>query len=105
MQMPVIVGIILVIIFLIVFSEWFYHNFVGWKEVILDDQFFNVRILGATLVSMMVFFASFMGAAYITKCPSAEREGIFEKLNCEEYYKIKVQADSLSSNFSLDPKN
>jgi hypothetical protein len=95
MQMPVIVGIVLAIISLVVFSEWFYHNFVGWKEVIIDDQFFNLRIFGATVVSIFIFFVSFMGAAYVTKCPNEDRTGIFEKLNCEEYYKIKTQTDTL----------
>lgn len=95
MQMPVIVGVVLAIIFLIVFSEWFYHNFLGWKEVIVDDQFFSIRIVGATIVSMMIFFVSFFGAAYVTKCPSEERSGIFEKLNCTEYNKIKIQVGSI----------
>lgn len=93
--MPVAVGVILAIIFMIVFSGWFYHAYAGWKEVVIDDQFFKLRIVGATVFSMIIFFGSFMGIAYATKCPSEDRSGIFERLNCEEYNKIKLQADTL----------
>jgi len=93
--MAVIVGVIFIIIFLIVFSEWFYNAFTGWKEIVIDDQFYKLRIAGATVVSILIFFGGFMGVAYATKCPSEDRSGIFEKLNCEEYNKIKLEADTL----------
>ena len=95
MQMPVIVGVILAIVFMIVFSEWFYHTFVGWKEVVIDDQLFGLRIAGAAIFSMLILFGTFMGMAYVTKCPNEEREGVFEKLNCEEYQKIKLGASMM----------
>lgn len=88
--MPVVVGVCLSIIFLIVFSEWFYHNFLGWHEIVLDDRLYKLRIFVATIFSAGIFFASFVGMAYITKCPGEERQGVFEKLNCEEYNKIKT---------------
>lgn len=92
MQMPVAVGVLVSIIFLITFSEWFYHTFISWKEVIIDDRLFKFRIFGATTLSLFVISLSFLGAAYISKCPQTEREGIFERLNCEEYQKIKIKA-------------
>lgn len=97
MQMPVAVGVTLSVIFLVVFSEWFYHTFVGWKEVVLDDRLFKLRIAGATIFSMLIFFASFIGMAYYTKCPSAERSGFFENLNCEEYEKIMDRVGIIGS--------
>lgn len=90
MEMPVIVGIILAIIFLIVFSEWFYHMFAGWREIVIDDKFFNLRIVGASIVSILVLVISFVGMAYVTECPREEKPEIFERLNCEAYNKIKV---------------
>ncbi len=90
MQMPVAVGLLVTIIFLTVLSEWFYHTFIGWKEIILDDRLFRLRVAGATFLSLVIVFASFVGAAYVYKCPSEQREGIFESLNCEEYEKIRV---------------
>ncbi len=97
MQMPVVVGLLLAIIFLVVFSEWFYHTFIGWREVVIDDRLYKLRIFGASVVSVLVFLGSFLGVAYITKCPSEEREGIFEKLNCDEYNKIKTTAELFST--------
>ncbi len=92
MQMPVAVGVLVAIIFMVSFSEWFYHTFISWREVIVDDRLFKFRIFGATLLSLFVIMISFVGAAYVSKCPSSEREGIFERLNCEEYQKIKIKA-------------
>lgn len=98
MQMPVIVGVVLSIIFLVVFSEWFYHMFIGWREVVIDDKVYSLRIIAASAFSMILFFVSFLGMAYATKCPSEERVGVFERLNCTEYNKIKVQAGAVFGN-------
>ncbi|OGD83807.1 hypothetical protein A2572_03900 [Candidatus Collierbacteria bacterium RIFOXYD1_FULL_40_9] len=90
--MPVAVGVLVAIIFLIVFSEWFYHTVVGWREVIIDDRLFKYRVFGATALSLIVIMTTFVGAAYMSKCPSTtESDGVFEKLNCEEYQKIRVK--------------
>ncbi len=91
MQMPVAVGVLVAIIFMITFSEWFYHTFISWREVIIDDRLYKYRVFGATLLSLFVISISFVGAAYISKCSSAEREGIFERLNCDEYRDIRVK--------------
>lgn len=88
--MPVWVGVILAIIFMVVFSEWFFHAFVGWKEIILDDVFYGYRIAGASLLSILVIGSTFMVMAYVTECPNENREGVFERLNCEQYKKIRV---------------
>lgn len=92
MQMPVVVGVLVAIIFMISFSEWFYHTFVSWREVIVDDRLFKFRVFGATLFSLFIISISFVGAAYISKCPQTDREGIFERLKCDEYQKIKIKA-------------
>lgn len=92
MQMPVAVGVLVAIIFMISFSEWFYHTFISWKEVIIDDRLFKLRVFGATLLSLFIISLSFVGAAYVSKCPLTEREGVFERLNCEEYQRIKIKA-------------
>jgi len=90
MQMPVWVGVVLAIIFLTVFSEWFFHTVIGWGVVIVDDVFYQYRIAGATLLSIFIIGSTFMVMAYITECPNEEREGVFERLNCEKYQEIKV---------------
>lgn len=92
MQMPVAVGVLVAIIFTISFSEWFYQTFIGWREVIIDDRLIKFRIFGATILSLFVICLSFVGAAFVSKCPQSDRGGFFEKLNCEEYQKIKIKA-------------
>ena len=104
MQMPVAVGIILAIIFLIVFSESFYNAVSGWKEIVIDDQLYKLRIVTVVIVSMLVFFGGFMGLAYATKCPSEDKSGVFENLNCTEYNKIKLQANSLFGTVEVKEK-
>lgn len=92
MQMPVIVGVLVGVIFLVAFSEWFYNTFVAWKEVIIDDRVYNLRVFGATILSVGVILATFWGAAYFSKCNQPDREGYFEKLNCDEYKRIMVRS-------------
>lgn len=93
--MPVIVGIIVAVVFLVAFSEWFYHLISGWKEYVLDDVFFRYRIAGMSLLSIAIMSGTFYGMALINECPNETREGIFAKLDCEEYQKIKVGAEEL----------
>ena len=95
MQMPVIVGVVVAIIFIVGFSEWFYHLVAGWGEYVLDDVYFRYRIMGVSLLSMLVMSGTFYGMALINECPNEVREGLFASLNCEEYSKITVSAEKL----------
>lgn len=95
MQMPVIVGVVVTIIFLVAFSEWFYHMVTGWKEVVLDDIYFHYRIAGVSLLSILIMSGTFYGLALVNECPNENREGIFAKLNCEDFSKIKVETERL----------
>lgn len=91
--MPVIVGIVVAVIFLIAFSEWFYHLIIGWKNYVLDDEYFKYRIAGVSLLSVLVMSGVFYGVALVNECPNETREGIFAKLNCEQYSKITAGAE------------
>lgn len=93
--MPVIVGIILALIFLVAFSEWFYHMVSGWRELVLDDVYFKYRVVGTTLVTIFIITASFFGMALITECPNEVKEGWAARLRCEEYLKIKAGTDKI----------
>lgn len=95
MQMPVAVGVIVAIIFLVAFSEWFYHLVAGWKEIVVDDVYFKYRILGVSVFSIIVISSSFFGMALITECPNEEREGVFARLRCDEYLKIKAGTEKI----------
>ncbi|HCQ31378.1 TPA: hypothetical protein DIU27_03285 [Candidatus Collierbacteria bacterium] len=95
MQMPIVVGVILAIIFLVAFSEWFYHMVAGWGEIVIDDVYFKYRIAGVTLFSFVIISMTFFGMAIVTECPNEQREGPFAGLRCEEYLKIKAGTEKL----------
>lgn len=95
MQMPVIVGVIVAIIFLVAFSEWFYHMVEGWHEIVLDDTYFKYRIAGVTLFSFAIIGVTFFGMALINECPNQARSGPLANLRCDEYLKIKAGTDRL----------
>jgi hypothetical protein len=95
MEMPVIVGLVVAILFIVAFSEWFYHLVSGWGDFVLDDVYFRYRIMGISLFSMLIMGGTFYGMALINECPSEVREGLFAKLNCEEYSKIKVGTEKM----------
>src|SRR5258706_7240701 len=93
--MSVVVGVIVAIIFLVAFSEWFYHIVQGWKEIVLDDVYFGYRIIGVTLFSFFVIGVTFFGMALVNECPNKPEEGPFANLRCDEYLKIKAGTDQL----------
>jgi len=95
MQMPVIVGIVVAVLFLVAFSEWFYHLASGWGNYVLDDVYFRYRIMGVSLFSILIMSGTFYGMALINECPNEEREGIFAKLNCDDYAKIMVRTEKI----------
>jgi len=94
MQMPVIVGIVVAIIFLVAFSQWFFHLVTGWKEYVLDDVYFHYRIAGISVLSILIMSCTFLGMAYFNECPNENRVGIFAKLNCSAYSNIMAQTDT-----------
>jgi|CXWL01.1.fsa_nt_gi hypothetical protein len=100
MQMPVVVGIILSVMFLVTLSGWFYNFATGMREAVLDDKFFNLRIVWASLVSVAFFVGVFFIISIVNECPNEKREGIFAGLNCEEYSKLKA-----STNLLFKPNN
>lgn len=93
--MPVIVGILVAIIFLVAFSEWFYNLVTGWREFVLDDVYFRYRIAGVSLLSILVMGGTFYGMALVNECPNEERTGLFAGLNCEQYQKIKASTEKM----------
>ena len=98
--MPVIVGVILAVMFLVTFSGWFFEYASGLHELVLDDRFYTYRIVGASLVSIVLFITAFYGISLINQCPKQERSGIFAGLRCETYLSLKAGTDHL-----FQPKN
>ncbi len=101
MEMPVAVGVILAIIFLISFSEWFFSLIGGAKSLVLDDRFFGLRIFAGTVGSMIFMVIVFMGIAMVNECDNKKREGIFTSLKCDEYL---VFTSATKQFFQIDKK-
>ena len=59
MKMPVVVGVIIALMFLISFFEWFYNLVSGMKQLVLDDEFFGWRIAWTSFISMAFMVAVF----------------------------------------------
>jgi hypothetical protein len=95
MEMPVMVGVILVIVFLVGFSEWFYGLAGGIKSLVLDDVLYLYRIVGVSLVSILFMAGIFMAIAYVNECPNEEREGVFAGLQCEKYLSIRAATEQV----------
>lgn len=93
MQMPVIVGVLVALIFLVAFSEWFYHMIIGWNELVIDDVYFRYRIVGVSLFSFFIMGSTFFIMALVNECPNKQREGIFAGLRCDEYNKIRTTTE------------
>lgn len=97
MQMPVVVGVVVAIIFLVAFSEWFYHMVEGWGEIVIDDAYFKYRIIGVTIFSIVIMGSTFFIMALVNECPNKPQEGVFANLRCDEYLQIKASTDKLFS--------
>ena len=95
MQMPVIVGVILAIMFLVTFSSWFYNFAKGLNALVLDDIFYTYRIIAASVLTIIVMVGSFYVISLINECPRQERAGFFAGLRCESYLKLKASTDLL----------
>jgi len=104
MQMPIAVGVIVAIIFLVAFSEWFYHLVEGWGEIVLDDVYYKFRIVGVSIFPQPSTSMTFFGMALITECPNEQREGVFARLRCEEYLKIKAGTEKLFPQKTEEPE-
>ncbi len=89
MQTPVVVGLMLAVVFLVGFTEWFYGMARALKAIVIDDQYFVYRMVGAIAASMTLMVVFFYLISVVAECPSQEREGLFSGLRCEEYLKIR----------------
>ncbi len=92
MQMPIIVGIIVGIAFLVGVSEWLYGAVRGIKNTVPEGVHYTKRIIRAVLISIILMALVFWGIALVSECPNPERirEKAFARLRCDEYLKVKT---------------
>jgi len=95
MEMPVVVGVVLALIFLVSFSGWFYNLVSGAKQLVLDDEFFGWRVAWTSFVSMAFMVIVFISIATVSECKDEKRESVFASLKCKEYLSIRSSMEKM----------
>lgn len=87
MNWVVVVGVILALMFLTAFTNWFYHVVAGVNALITEDLFVGYRIVFWGLGGLLLMGGIFWINALIQECPTPEedREGVFALLDCSIY--------------------
>ncbi len=87
----IVVGVIISLMFLVSFTEWFYHIAAGVNEVAVRDLFFFYRIGGWIVGGILFIGGVFWILALTNECPvvGRERVGIFRYLNCDVYWEMR----------------
>lgn len=86
----IIVGVILALMFLVAFSEWFFHLATGVNELIPSGFNYYFRLAkwigGAALLMTMVF----VSLSVVYECPKGgDREGLFALIDCTAYWEVR----------------
>ena len=86
----IIVGVILALMFLVAFSEWFFHLTSSVNQLIPSGFGFYSRLikwsLGGLFFMAMVFWV--LSMAY--ECPKGDRrEGAFTVMDCTVYWEVR----------------
>jgi hypothetical protein len=68
MNMPVTVGVIMILMFLVTFSGWFVTLVDGWTHAVLDDKFWKYRLAGAGLMTLVVVALTWNGLMIKENC-------------------------------------
>lgn len=87
----IVVGVIITLMFLVSFTEWFYHVVVGFNEVALRDIFFSYRIAAWVIAGVTFMGGTFWTLALTNECPLLEKErpGVFKYMNCDVYWEMR----------------
>lgn len=93
----VLVGVMISLMFLVSFSEWFYHLTAGIDEVLVKDIYMYYRLslwVGASILFMVIVFWII---AMVQECPTlSERQGVFRYLNCNAYWQVRGKVEGTS---------
>ncbi len=88
MSWTVVTGIIIALMFLVSFSQWFYELISGLNGIIVEDIYVVYRTIAWGLGSILFMGAVFWILAIVKECPdlSGERPGIFAYMDCRLYW-------------------
>lgn len=92
MSGTVIVGVIIALMFIVSFSQWFYHLLAGFDAIVLHDIFFWYRAVSWGIGALFFMASAFWMIALTQECPTTKepRVGIFRYLNCDFYYSARA---------------
>ena len=83
-------GVILAIMFLAAFSEWFVHLVMGVYELIPSGYQFYSQIVSWLIISVVFMAVVFFTLAVVYECPKGEkREGVFALMDCSVYWRLR----------------
>lgn len=87
----IVVGVVIALMFLVSFTQWFYHLAVGLDNIIVRDVYASYRIGGWILGGVVFVAGVFWVLSLVNECPTVdeEKEGIFAYLNCDVYWEGK----------------
>jgi len=90
MNGAVITGVLIAVMFLVSFSQWFYHLIMGLDRAIINDVFVLYRAVVWGLISIVFMAGIFWMLAMVSECPSPDpKEGVFKYINCTPYFKAR----------------
>lgn len=91
MSGTIILGVLVCLMFLVAFSQWFYVLALSVDEVIERDIFFHSRVLKWVGGSLLFMFVVFWVVAYLSECRRPEEiSGIFKIMDCRPYTSIRT---------------
>jgi hypothetical protein len=90
----VIVGVFLALMFLVSFSEWFFHLAVGVEELMPSGLDYYSRLAKWGLVGLLFMAMVFWILSMVYECPKGEkREGIFGYMDCTVYWEVRARSE------------
>lgn len=93
----VFLGVVLAIMFLAAFSEWFVHLATGVYELIPSGYQFYSQIVSWLVISAVFMAVVFFILAVVYECPRGEkREGVFALMDCSVYWQIREKWGGLA---------
>lgn len=90
MNWTVITGVIIALMFLVSFSQWFYELVSGFHAAITQDLYVAYRT-GVWVTGGIVFMiAVFWVLAMVQECPdlTGDKPGVFAYMDCRVYWQV-----------------
>ncbi len=86
----IILGVLVALMFLVSFTEWFYHIVVGLDIVLIRDLYTAYRASGWVVGGLAFMAGIFWMLATVNECPGeGPKVGIFKYLNCGPYLQAR----------------